>query len=215
MIPFAGNVNKTQPDCFKILRSIIKEWFDFRLWGIPSKGNNNVQLKLWTGGRAVLRLSETCLPGTNLYIDWYFTGLALLEVLRGIEISETVRIMKIRSPNITFKSNAEVSAEWRGSCDTKIRDDEKILTWKLVGNKLIILALTLHGEKSFTPATRYSRADRQYVQVQMANLDSQYNLNMDGVDLHSKMLAHYCSYHRTKKWFHGPIFWTWHVSIVG
>lgn len=147
-----------------------------------------------------MRLSETCPPGTNLYFDRYFTGLALLDALRAKGISGTGTAMKNRFPNINFKSDAELNNEGRGSCESKIRNDEEVLALKWVDNKVITMASTRHGPEPFTPARRYARADRAYVQVQMPDVVSQYNVNMGGVDLHNRMLAHYRSYHRTNKW---------------
>lgn len=213
MIPFTGHVGfrqfvprKPNPTGLKnyVLSSKNGLILDFKVYQgkmttrLPPE--IDAQLKLGTGGRAVIRLSETCLPGTNLYFDRYFTGLALLEALRARGISGTGTVMKNRFPNINLKPDAELSAEGRGSCDTKIRDDEKVLVLKWVDNKLITLASTRHGAEPFNPARRYSRADRDYVQVQMPNLVNQYNVNMGGVDLHNRMLAHYRSYHRTNKW---------------
>lgn len=56
--------------------------------------------KLGGGGRAILRLTETCPPGSNLYFDRYFTGTVLLEILMGKGISGTGTIMSNRFPKI-------------------------------------------------------------------------------------------------------------------
>lgn len=132
-------------------------------------------------------LSETCPPGTNLYFDRYFTGLALLEALKANGIYGTGTTMKSRFPNIDFKTDGELINEGRGSCDTKIRDDENVLALKWVDNKVITIASTRHGPEPFTPAIRYSRADRQYIEVQMPHIVKEYNANMGGVDLHNDL----------------------------
>ncbi|XP_022195556.1 piggyBac transposable element-derived protein 3-like [Nilaparvata lugens] len=216
MIPFTGHVGfrqfvprKPNPTGLKdyVLSSKDGLILDFEVY----QGKNTTRLhpeveghlKLGTGGRAVLQLAETCPPGTNLYFDRYFTGLALLKALLALKekgISGTGTTMKQRLPNIDFKGDAELNLEGRGAFDMKVNDDESVLALKWVDNKIITMASTRHGAEPFTMARRYSRATKQYIDVPMPNVVRQYNINMGGVDLHNRMLSHYRSYHRTNKW---------------
>lgn len=63
-------------------------------------------LKLGAGGRAILRLAETCQPGSNFYFDRFFTGTALLEKLMEEGISGTGTIMTNRFPNVGLKTHS-------------------------------------------------------------------------------------------------------------
>ncbi|XP_022203783.2 piggyBac transposable element-derived protein 3-like [Nilaparvata lugens] len=213
MIPFTGHVafrqfvpRKPNPTGLKnyVLSSKQGLILDFEVY----QGKNTTRLvpevegplKLGTGGQAVLRLAETCPPGTHLYFDRFFTGIALLDALKLKGISGTGTAMKQRFPNTNLKSDAELTAEGRGACDVVVRDDESVLLLKWVDNKTITMASTAHGKAPLSLAKRYSRAEKQYVDVQMPSIVKQYNTNMGGVDLHNRMIAHYRSYHRTKKW---------------
>lgn len=213
MIPFTGHVafrqfvpRKPNPTGLKNYVLSTKQGLilDFEIYqgAITTKlaPEVNGKLKLGTGGRAVLRLAETCPPGTHLYFDRYFTGMALLDALREKGISGTGTTMKQRFPNTNLKSDVELTAEGRGECDYKVRDDENLLLLKWVDNKTITLASTIHGKTPLSLAKRYSRIEKRYVDVEMPNIVKEYNLNMGGVDLHNRMLSHYRSYHRTKKW---------------
>lgn len=126
--------------------------------------------------------------------------MALLEALKTKGISGTGTTMKQRFPNTNLKHDSVLTAEGRCACDVKIRDDESDLLLKWVDNKTITLASTVHEKNPVGKARRYSRTEKCYVDVDMPNLIREYNLNMGGVDLHNRMIAHYRSYHRTNKW---------------
>lgn len=108
MVPFTGHVafkqfvqRKPTPTGLKnyVLSSKQGVILDFEVYQgkattrLPEEVND--RLKLGTGGRAVLRICETCLPGSNLYFDRFFTGLPLFEALRAKSISGTGTAMPI------------------------------------------------------------------------------------------------------------------------
>lgn len=64
--------------------------------------------KLGGGGRAILRLVNTCLPGTNLYFDRYFTSTAFFEILIAKCISGTGTVLSNRFPKIGLKTDTEM-----------------------------------------------------------------------------------------------------------
>ncbi|RZF45995.1 hypothetical protein LSTR_LSTR014486 [Laodelphax striatellus] len=189
MIPFTGHVafrqfvpRKPNPTGLKnyVLSSKQGLILDFEVYQgksttrlVPEVGG---PLKLGTGGQAVLRLAETCPPGTHLYFDRFFTGIALLDALKLKGISGTGTAMKQRFPNTNLKSDAELTAEGRGACDVVVRDDESVLLLKWVDNKTITMASTAHGKAPLSLAKRYSRAEKQYVNVEMPSIVKQYNL---------------------------------------
>ena len=82
---------------------------------------------LGAGGKAVLRLCETCPVGTNLYFDRYFTGVTLLERLMEKGISGTGTIMNNRFPNVGFSNDYKLKKKGRGTLESRVRKDKKII----------------------------------------------------------------------------------------
>lgn len=97
-------------------------------------------LKLGAGGRAILRLSETCPPGCNLFFDRYFTGSVLLDMLLDTGISGIGTIMVNRFPNTGLKSDAEMKRSGRGSIDVSVRSDNKLAIVKWMDNWSVLSA---------------------------------------------------------------------------
>ena len=210
IIPFAGHAGirqyvprKPNPTGLKVyvLAAASGIILDFIIYqGANTNFPQDVNNKLGVGGRAVLKLTETCLPGTNVYFDRYFTGAILLEQLHEKGISATGTIMSNRFPNIGLKSDAELKNMGRGSIDCKTREDGKITIVKWMDNRGVIMASTIHSEVPHDNARRYSKVDKAYINIQRPDIVRQYNTNMGGVDLVNRMIAAYRSYHRTKKW---------------
>lgn len=157
-------------------------------------------LKLGAGGRAVLRLSETCLPGTDMYFDRFFTGSVLLQSLADKGISGTGTVMLNRFPNVGLQQDAELMSKGRGSWDLKVKNDGSVLLLKWADNKSVVMASTIHSAEPVQNCRRYSRPDKTYADVPQPHLVKKYNENMGGVDLLNRLVPHYRCYHRTKKW---------------
>lgn len=210
MIPFCGHVSlrqyvprKPNPTGLKnyVLAGKSGKILDFEIYqGPTSNFPDESNKKLGTGGRAVLRLIQTCLPGTNIYFDRYFTSVALLDVLKDKGISGTGTIIRKRFPNLNLKSDGELKREGRGSYDYCIRNDKKMTIVKWMDNRPVIMASTLHCVTPTRPVKRYSKVDKRYIEVSQPNIIKHYNDNMGGVDLTNRLIALYRSYHRTKKW---------------
>ena len=124
-----------------------------------------IGLKLGLGGRAVLRLSETCLQGKNMYFDRYFIGPVLLESLAKRGISGTDTVVTTRFPNIELKSNSELLKEGKGAWDVRVSKDKSMLMLKWADNKPVVIATTAHGIKPTTKVKRYCRSIKTYNRI--------------------------------------------------
>ena len=211
MIPFSGKVSirqyvprKPNPTGLKnyVLASKNGTILDFEIYqgkttNFPEdteKGN------LGAGGRAVLRLSESCSAGTNMYFDRYFTSVTLLDKLREKGISGTGTTMSNRFPNVGFPTDYELKKQGRGTIKAKVRDDKNITLIKWMDNKAITMASSKHSVNPIHQCKRYSKSDKRYLNIPQPNVVKHYNQFMGGVDLLNRQIASYRSYHKTNKW---------------
>ncbi|XP_050303757.1 piggyBac transposable element-derived protein 3-like [Anthonomus grandis grandis] len=202
MIPFSGKVairqyvpRKPNPTGLKnyVLASKNGTILDFEIYqGKITNFPEDVEKKnLGAGGRAVLRLSETCSPGTNIYFDRSFTSVTLLDKLREKGISGTGTTMSNRFPKVGFPTDYELKKLGRGIIKTKVRDNKKVALVRWMDNKAITMASSAHSINPIHQCRRYSRPDLQYLNVPQPDVVRRYNEFMEGVDL--------LCYHKTKK----------------
>ena len=81
-----------------------------------------------------------------------------------------------------------------------MRSDGKlaITIWK--DTKPVSVASTTFGKLPVDTVKRYSKKEKKYIEVERPNVVAKYNKNMGGVDLHDRMISHYRSGYKTKKW---------------
>ncbi|KAF0292858.1 Chimeric ERCC6-PGBD3 protein [Amphibalanus amphitrite] len=65
---------------------------------------------------------------------------------------------------------------------------------------MILLGSTEHGVEPSDTCKRYQKTSRSYIDVTRPAVVKAYNANMGGVDLNDRMIAHYRSGARTRKW---------------
>ena len=211
MIPFSGHVGirqyvprKPSPTGLKnyVLASSSGTILDFEIYQGKTTNfpDDTEKTNLGIGGRAVLRLSETCLPGTKMYFDRYFTSVTLLDELKNKGIAGTGTTMSNRFPNVGFPTDYEMKKLGRGTIKSKIREDKTIALIKWMDNKAITVASTIHSVQPIHHCKRYSRPDQRYVEISQPVAVKYYNENMGRVDVANRMIAAYRSYHKTRKW---------------
>lgn len=211
MIPFSGKVSirqyvprKPNPTGLKnyVLASKNGTILDFEIYQGKTTNfpEDTEKENLGAGGRAVLRLSETCLPGTNMYFDRYFTSVTLLDKLREKGISGTGTTMSNRFPKVGFPTDYELKKLGRGTIKSKVRDDKKLTLIRWMDNKAITMASSAHTINPIHQCRRYSRPDQQYLNIPQPDVVKRYNEFMGGVDLLNRLVAAYRCYHKTKKW---------------
>lgn len=163
--------------------------------------------KLDVGGRMVLKLTDTLPQGTSVYTDRYFTSISLIDtlLLRSITLAGT--IMNNRIPKeIDFKKDNELKKAGRGSFDFLIREDKKMCAIKWFDSRPVHFASSVCGAEPVGSCTRWSKAERKYIEVNQPAVVKSYNINMGGVDLLDRVIGNYAIRTRTRKWTIRAIF---------
>nr|XP_015910855.3 piggyBac transposable element-derived protein 3 [Parasteatoda tepidariorum] len=153
------------------------------------------------GGKIVLKLSDSLFPGSSIYFDRYFTSELLLDLLLNRELYATGTLMKNKVPKlIQLKTDAEMRREGRGSINQIVRGDKHISLVKWFDNKSVLLLSTQHGKGSVTKCSRWSKKDKQYLEVDCPAIVKNYNDYMGGVDHLDRAISYYRMKNRTNKW---------------
>ena len=212
MIPFSGKSSlkqfmpgKPNPEGLKNFVAATSDGLilDFEIYqGKRLCTRSDPDGKEWyLGESVVMRLIETLDPGTSLYFDRYFTTPRLLEALKDQGMEGTGTIRKNMIPKNANLPQESVVKRWeRGQSETHARSDGKLgLTmWK--DNKPLCMASTAFGKEPVDKVKRYKKKEKTFIEVERPNVVAKYNINMGGVDLHDRMISHYRSGYRTRKW---------------
>ena len=212
MVPFSGKTSlkqympgKPNPEGLKnfVVAATDGLILDFEVYqGKRLCARDGLDGKEWfLGESVVMRLIETLDPGTCVYFDRYFTTPRLLETLKDQGMDGTGTVKKNMLPKKANLPPESGVKRWeRGTSETHMRSDGKlgITVWK--DNKPLYMASTTSGKEPVDTVRRYKKKERAYIEVERPNVVAKYNRCMGGVDLHNRMLAHYRSGSKTKKW---------------
>ena len=153
------------------------------------------------GASAVITLLNNVPAGSSLYFDRYFTSEALLDYLLEHNISGTGTVIKNRLPRgITFKEDSAIKKEGRGTFQIFERDNQKMCATKWLDNKPVFLLSTAHAAMPVDTVKRWSKKDRDHVDVCRPSVVRLYNHCMGGVDLADRMVSLYRMKARANKW---------------
>ena len=169
----------------------------------------DTEKKVGLGEAVVLRLCGSLPPGTRLYYDRFFSTLNLLDCLSEKGMFGTGTIQKNRIPRAAREKIDERSflKRPRGHSVTIVRQHEPVVavtTW--LDNKIIFMASNHEGIQEKDECRRWSKKDRQYINVERPAVVRNYNKNMGGIDLCDQMIAYYRMGAKTKKWTVRTIF---------
>lgn len=115
---------------------------------------------------AVLRLTETLIPGTKLYFDRYFTSGPLLDKLLQKGIAATGPVMNNGLPKgVKLSSEKELKNLGRGTSEVQIRKDHRQIVVRWYDNKPITLLSSVHGQDPEDSCRRWSRKYKKYLNV--------------------------------------------------
>jgi len=135
----------------------------------------------------------------NIYMDNFFTSLALFSTLRqyGIGAVGTARSNISGLP----KSFDEIAITEKFQLDVASTDDVLILRWN--DNKPVFLCSTIHQPTNFFQSTRFVKNQRtkvkEEVQVDVPQAVHNYNQYMHGVDLANQLRCYYSVQRRARR----------------
>ena len=203
MIPFLGRIpyrqyvrNKPRPVGLKnfVITTSKGLVLDFEIY----QGENTpLDRSLGLGPAVVLRLAKTIPEHSVLFFDRYFTTVSLLDRLNAINIKATGTIMNNRLKNIHFNEDKKFK---QGKWEELTRSDDQIVAIKWKDSKCVTVLSTATGAEPHTMVTRWSKAEKKYIEVPSPSVIKTYNQNMGGVDVCDQQLEAYRTWIKTKKW---------------
>ncbi|KAL3202192.1 hypothetical protein MRX96_042640 [Rhipicephalus microplus] len=114
------------------------------------------------GESAVLRLTETLPPETNVYFDRYFTSRLLLDKLAENGIAGMGTIMNNLIPKgVKLSSEKKLKEKGRGTSEMFARNDKKQAVVRWYDNKPITLMSFIHGQHPEDTCRRWSRKEKK------------------------------------------------------
>ncbi|CAK1592619.1 unnamed protein product [Parnassius mnemosyne] len=150
---------------------------------------------------AILRLSESLVPGHYLYFDRYFSTTKLLNELHLRGFNSTGSIMKNRVPKgCTLSDDKDFIKKPRGTTEVKCRADGKLAITKWLDNKPVLMISSCFLDTACVTCSRWNKRIKQYQNIRRPEVIKNYNSNMGGVDLTDRLLAVCPARSRTKKW---------------
>jgi hypothetical protein len=169
------------------------------------------------GGRVIAHLAETLSVGSHLYCDRYLTNLPLIDYMlkeKGIHITGTIMKNRILRKVLELSNNQALARMGRGSLDMIVRQDRKAAIINWYDKKPILLVSSAYAADPIDKCRRWSKKDRQYIQVDRPLVVREYNAKMGGVDLCDRMISYYRIKARTRKWPVRTLFHFIDLSLV-
>jgi Transposase IS4 len=191
--------------------------YDFSVY-IGAEKNNEVANELGVSAAVVANLCKS-LPenvGHKIYCDNYFTSPNLFIYLRtrGIFCLGTVRSNRLKGGDKLLKSEKDLKANGRGSCDSIVDANSSLCALRWLDNGSVTLISNFLGAEMASPARRWSVKDKDYIEIPRPEMVLQYNLHMGGVDLADMLVALYRIKVGTKKPYMRLVFFCLNVAVV-
>lgn len=169
-------------------------------------------------GNSVLHLAE-CVPDQKyfkLYFDNWFTSLKLVEHLASRKIMSCGTVQQRRLKGLTFKSDKQLQKLDRGAFDEhEIQETENTITGlKWYDNRAVCFLSSFKNSYPVINCKRYDKKKKEYVQVPIPNMVSDYNSHMGGVDLHDQFISYYRMSFRSKKYYLRLVFHLIDMAVV-
>ena len=179
--------------------------FGFKLWclctstgymlkAIPYSGKSGfVDPSLGLGASVVKELLRVVSDPSNhtVYIDNFFMSHVLLAQLHRDGFFATGTIQENRQNNSPLASSKEMAKRERGNFDRSFDSEAQVLAVKWKDNSDVCLASNFESVTLLTSVKRFSRVQKQSVNVPQPNLINSYNRYMGGVDLHDNFVSKY------------------------
>ncbi|RWS22361.1 piggyBac transposable element-derived protein 3-like protein [Leptotrombidium deliense] len=212
MIPFRGRHSIRQYMPQKPIRFGFKNYclatpegliLDFEIYqGSTTPVDQNIKAQFNQTTAIVHHLCRTIPRNLShiIYVDRYFTSLALFEHLlsNGIYATGTARIDRVRG--IPFMNSKLLKKEKRGFFEEFVKHDDTLSAVRWIDNKPVVLISSFHGATPTESVSRFFRKEKQRQNIECPAVVSAYNQSMGGVDLNDRFIANYRIGVRSRKW---------------
>jgi hypothetical protein len=151
--------------------------------------------------------------GHKLFCDNYFTSLLLLQELleKGVFVAGTIRTNRLEKCPLKLENQLKKSG--RGSNDSFVTDDEKVVVVRWYDNKCVNMASNFVGIEPEDEVRRWDRKEGAYVMVKRPAIIRMYNSSMGGVDKSDFLIALYRTFIRSRKWTLRVIFHYFNLAV--
>ncbi|MGH0149631.1 UNVERIFIED_CONTAM: hypothetical protein FKN15_056906 [Acipenser sinensis] len=138
----------------------------------------------------------------RLYFDNFFSSLYLFDVLYSQHILATGTIRANRIEQCPLKAVDAMKKEERGSFDFRREvSDSGLVICRWNDNSVVTIASTAFGVNTLQTARRWSRSQKQHIDIVQPQLVSNYNTYMGGTDRMDQNIGSYRIGIRSKKWW--------------
>ncbi|XP_045889736.1 piggyBac transposable element-derived protein 3 isoform X2 [Micropterus dolomieu] len=157
---------------------------------------------LGLGALVIARLSETLRSGTKVYCDRWFTTMKAVDQMLDKQVYLTGMVLKNRvsKAQVKLPSDKDMKLQGRGTSASVTRGDGKVCVVKWYDIKPVLMVSTVHAEEPKDTCQRWSKMDKQYVNVTRPSIVREYSSKMGGLDLRDRMMSYYHMSVQTKKW---------------
>lgn len=210
MIPFAGRCqfscfvpSKPNPLGLKnfVLAASDGLILDYLIYTGKGTVSEDSMKTLGLGCSIVKQLCQTVPQNSNhvIYADRFFSSVKCADTLLQRNTYFTGTVMGNRTEGAISKLAGDKSLK-RGEWSQVVRQDDNATVIKWKDNKGVLLLSTCVGSNPVAVCKRWSKENKQKIDVPQPAIVKMYNTNMGGIDLHDRLLSYYRSYIRTKKW---------------
>ncbi|XP_051554575.1 piggyBac transposable element-derived protein 4 isoform X1 [Myxocyprinus asiaticus] len=157
---------------------------------------------LGLGGMVVAHLAESLHPGSKIYCDRFFTNMKIVDHMIKKQVYVTGTVMQNRVAEALKKLPGDKTMELhkRGATASVVRRDGKVCVLKWYDDKPYLMLSTVHGEQPYDTYQRWSKQNKEFVNVKQPSVVREYKAKMAGFDLAERMISSYCLSSRTKRW---------------
>jgi Transposase IS4 len=221
MVPYKGRTSGIK----QYMRGKPHAW-GFKIWARTSVSGMLYDFDVYQGNAAktkseyglstdvVLKLTSTLPTGCNykIFADNFFTSTILMALLLKRSIHYTGTVRNGRLPNCQLKDEKTLSKQGRGSIDSLVQKDPKIVAVRWFDNRPVTLASTFVGPLPIQKVRRWDKSSKSYGEIDRPFIVDRYNRSMGGVDQLDAFVALYRFQLRSKRWY---MYLFWHSVTVG
>ena len=180
------------------------------------KGNVKNVSPLGISGDIVLWLVDGLPKGQNYKVltDNWLTSFSLMCALKEIGILALGTVRMSRLPNCSLKTDEGLKKLGRGANDCRTEAGTNVTALKWYDNKPVYLVSSYKGRHPVETVTRWSVAERRYVEVPRPAMVKEYNCRMGGFDLKDMLVALYRTNIGVKRYYLRIVFHLLDMCVV-